>query len=97
MGYATFQSNNAITKDLSADLCNYKENIRTLKKFVCIKLPTYFQSAIYVHCFCQMSTMYPREPGVWCGPGIRCKHPPDTEINEIQGNISFIPFEDTGY
>ena len=40
---------------------------------------------IVAHCFCQMSTMFPRQPGKWCGPGIRCKNTLDAEdISEIK-------------
>ena len=48
-----------------------------------------FQPEIYVHCFCQMSTMFPREPGIWCGPGIRCRNwkTSGLELNEIKGKI----------
>ena len=48
-----------------------------------------FQPEIYVHCFCQMSTMFPREPGIWCGPRIRCRNwkTSGLELNEIKGKI----------
>ena len=34
-----------------------------------------------------MSTMFPREPGIWCGPGIRCRNwkTSGLELNEIKG------------
>ena len=36
-----------------------------------------------------MSTMFPREPGIWCGPGIRCRNwkTSGKELNEIKGKI----------
>lgn len=59
-----------------------------------------FLQPLFAHCFCQMSTMYSRQTGTWCGPGIRCgdlgksleevQRPPADEGKWIDGHNTFI-------
>ena len=39
-------------------------------------------TTLHVHCFCQMSSIYARQPGVFCGPGVKCQHTQGLEAIE---------------
>ena len=45
---------------------------------------TFFQPPLYVHCICKISVIHRRQPGKFCGPGIRCKGLGDLTINDVK-------------